>query len=216
MSMTTLLDGELLDRLGRRPGCCALIPIKRRALCKSRLAPQLPADARLALVRSMLEQVIAAALAAPAVRQVIVVSPERDTVAAGVPVLADAGAGLNEALLHAHRTLLEFGCREVLVLPADLPFIRPADIDSMVAAGRSSGFAIAPDAAQLGTNALYLAGPEPFRFQFGAGSLQAHLREAQRLGRMPQVLQIAGMAFDVDAPADLSRLEAPWHARLLA
>ncbi len=88
-----------------------------------------------------------AAAGARTVNQVIVISPERDRVPAEIPVLADTGESLNDALMQAHAVLREFGCHEVVVLPADLPKISSAEIDALVKAGRAGGFAIAPDAA---------------------------------------------------------------------
>jgi 2-phospho-L-lactate/phosphoenolpyruvate guanylyltransferase len=212
MSLTLL--SELPQRLQRRLGCCALIAVKQRVLGKSRLAARLGVQARIALVRTMLARVLAAAAGAQTVRQIIVVSPERDTVDESVPVLADSGAGLNVALAQAQRALLEFGVRELLVLPADLPFVTGAEIDALVRAGRGAGFAIAPDAADIGTNALCLAMDHPFEFQFGPESKRAHLRAAQRLGLAPQVLRLPGLEFDVDSPADLQRFEEwPWPAQ---
>ena len=70
---------------------CALIAIKERLRCKTRLAEALAPAARIELVRSMLAAVLSAAGGARSVRQIIVVSPERDSVPAHVPVLADTG-----------------------------------------------------------------------------------------------------------------------------
>jgi 2-phospho-L-lactate guanylyltransferase len=212
--MTREMDYRRLD--GRR-GARVLVAIKSRAHCKTRLAQTLAPAARLQLVRSMLATVLSAAQAAQTVRQVIVVSPERDTVAAEVPVLADTGRSLNDALTQAHRVLREFGCRELVVLPADLPLISAADIDALVRAGRSGGFALAPDTAGTGTNALCLAAAQPFHFQFGVNSRELHLDEAMHTGLRAQVVNLPGLEFDVDSPADLSRLDGhPWRARLPA
>jgi len=198
---------DLPQRLDRRLGCCALIAVKQRVQGKGRLAPQLSVDARVRLVRSMLAQVIGAARGAQTVRQVFVVSPERDTLADDIPVLADSGQGLNAALTQAHRALLELGVRELLVLHADLPQLESAEIDALVRAGRAAGFAIAPDTADVGSNALCLATGQPFQFQFGPDSKRLHLREAQRLGLQAQVVRLPGLQFDVDTAADLRRLE---------
>jgi 2-phospho-L-lactate/phosphoenolpyruvate guanylyltransferase len=208
----------MLGRLTRRPfqqrGACALIAIKQRVRCKTRLSETLTSTARLQLVRSMLAAVLSAAGAARTVRQIVVVSPERDTVPADVPVIVDTGEDLNSALTEAHRVLLEFGWREVVILPADLPTITAADIDGLTHAGRIGGFAIAPDTAGSGTNALCLVSARAFRFQFGLGSQRLHLREAERMGLSPQVVRLPGLQFDVDSPADLSRLDGqPWAAR---
>src|SRR5271155_4090839 len=165
MSLTML--GNSTYRLDQPRGACALIAIKERSRCKTRLAQALAPAARAELVRSMLAAALSAAAAAQTVRQIIVVSPERDTVPAEIPVLADSGESLSSALWQAHRVLREFGCREVVILPADLPTISSADIDALVRAGRHGGFAIAPDATGTGTNGLCLVTAHPFRFQYG-------------------------------------------------
>jgi len=215
MSLTML--GDLTHRLDQPRGACALIAIKERTHCKTRLAEALAPQERVQLVRSMLATVLSAAGGARTVRQIIVVSPERDTVPAQIPVLADSGECLNGALMQAHRVLREFGCREVVILPADLPNVTAAEIDALVRAGRRGGFAIAPDAAGVGTNALCLVSAHSFPFQFGLGSQRLHLEEAQRTGLIPQVVRLPGLEFDVDSPRDLARLdERQWLARLQA
>ncbi len=215
MSLTML--GDLTRRIDRWRGACALIAIKERARSKTRLAEALAPSARIELVRSMLAAVLSAAGAAQTVRQIIVVSPERDSVPTEIPVLADTGKCLNSALTQAHRLLRELGCREVVILPADLPKITAAEIDDLVRAGRTGGFAIAPDTAGVGTNALCLVSELPFCFQFGLGSQRLHLQEAQRTGLSPQVVRLPGLEFDVDSPADLDGLdEERWLARLQA
>jgi 2-phospho-L-lactate guanylyltransferase len=216
MSLTML--GDLTHRLDQRRGACALIAIKERLHCKTRLAEALAPPARVQLVRTMLAAVLSAAGGARTVRHIIVVSPERDSVPAEIPVLADSGECLNSALTQAHRVLREFGCREVVILPADLPTITAAEIDALVRAGRRGGFAIAPDAAGVGTNALCLVSPHPFRFQFGLSSQRLHLEEAERTGLSPKVVRLPGLEFDVDSPTDLDRLRGQqrWLARLQA
>ena len=205
--------GQSLVRLPWRrrlaDGCCALIAIKSRSQCKTRLQPQLTASERIALVRHMLAAVISAAHDAHNVAQVIVLSPQRDTVADEVPVLADSGLGLNAALMQARRALLAMGSSELVVLPADLPNVTGAEIDRLVRAGRRGGFAIAPDIAQSGTNALCLATSQPFQFRFGLGSRQLHWREALRLGLKPRTVNAPGLAFDIDTPADLLQWNQP-------
>src|SRR5882672_2272795 len=215
MNLTTLDD--LTRRLDQPRGACALIAIKERVRCKTRLSESLTPSARIHLVRSMLAAVLSAAAGAQTVRQVIVVSPQRDSVPAEIPVLADTGECLNSALTQAHQVLRKFGCREVVILPADLPDITASEIDALVRAGRRGGFAIAPDAAGVGTNALCLVGSAPFQFHFGLDSRRLHWHEAQRMGLSPQVVRLPGLEFDVDSPDDLNLLDAEvWLARLRA
>jgi 2-phospho-L-lactate guanylyltransferase len=200
----------------RRGGCCALVAVKQRVLCKSRLANVLTPVQRVALVRSMLAHVLEALAAAQTVNRIVVVSPERDTVPAHIPVLADRGAGLNAALSEARAAVLGLGARAVLVLAADLPMVTGAEIDRCVRAGRH-GFSIAPEADGIGTNALYLAGGAPFEFKFGPDSLRYHRQEAERLGLPVRTVRLPGLEFDVDAPAHLQHLgDFAWQPRRLA
>jgi 2-phospho-L-lactate guanylyltransferase len=208
LSVSDNLAQRLARSLDRQRGVCVLVAVKERARSKTRLATALPPQARIELVRSMLAAVLSAAGSAQTVQQVIVISPERDCVPAEVPVLADTGESLNGALAQAHALVRGFGCRDVVILPADLPKISSAEIDALVRAGRAGGFAIAPDAAGVGTNALCLVGTAPFRFQFGIDSQRLHLHEAQRMGLSPQVVRLPGLELDVDSPDDLNLLDA--------
>jgi 2-phospho-L-lactate guanylyltransferase len=170
----------------------------------------------------MLHRVLAALAAADCVDQIAVVSDERDTVPADVMVLPDAGDGLNAALQRAQQWLLERGAREILVLPADLPFLCAEDVEALVRSGRDGGLALAPDAADTGTNGLFWsvelarcgvaaagAAADPLCFEFGPGSRQRHQAQAWRLGLSAQLVRRPGLAFDVDIAQDLARLAQP-------
>ncbi len=193
--------------------CWALVPVKTRDLCKSRLSGRLPAEARLSLVRSMLERGLAALRESKTVDRIAVVSPERDTVPSDILLLADPGGGLNAALEAGRLALLAQGARELLILPADLPLVTAEDIDLLVERGRRGGFALATDAAGTGTNALYVAPPAPFRLQFGPGSCFLHMQEAARLGLGAELLHTAGFDLDVDGPSELGELIARDESR---
>ncbi|MBM4069657.1 MAG: 2-phospho-L-lactate guanylyltransferase [Planctomycetes bacterium] len=186
--------------------CWALVAVKRRAECKGRLAGRLAAEARLSLVRLMLERVLTALRAARTIDRIVVVSPERDTVPSDIPVLEDSGHGLNAVLDTARQTLVDRGMGELVVLPADLPMITAADIDALVESGRRTGFALATDIEGMSTNGLYLAAPAAFRFHFGPGSRLRHFKEAMRLGLKPELVRAPGLEFDLDMAEDLSRL----------
>jgi len=69
----------------------------------------------------------------------------------------------------------------------------------------------------VGTNALCLASPHPFRLQFGPDSLRLHTQEAERTGLCAKMIRLPGLEFDVDSPDDLNRMEQQrWLARLHA
>ncbi len=134
-----------------------------------------------------------------------------------IPVLADSGEGLNSALTQAHAMLRDFGCSELVILPADLPLISATEIDDLVRAGRASGIAIASDTAGVGTNALCLVSPRSFRFQFGADSKELHLEESGAWARERPWCNARGWSLMWIPPADLTLLDRQsWFARLRA
>lgn len=188
--------------------CWALVPVKLRADCKGRLADRLTVEARLSLVRFMLDRILEALCAALTIDRIAVVSPERDTVPLDIPVLGDDGHGLNAALHAARQILVDRGASELVILSADLPLVTAADVDALVRGGRRSGFALATDAAGTGTNALYLTPAADFHFQFGPDSRHRHIEEAIRLGLKPKLMQARGLEFDLDVVEDLVRLRA--------
>src|ERR1700678_1264492 len=76
----------------------ALVPIKPRGLCKTRLASVLPPDQRLRLVRSLLRHVLSTLRATPDIDRIVLVSSERDGVADDVGMVESGGQDLNASL----------------------------------------------------------------------------------------------------------------------
>ncbi len=185
--------------------CAAIIAVKRRSRGKSHLADCLTAQQRVELIRAMLDRVIEAAQGAASITRTLVVSPERDTLAARVPLLIDGGEGLNQAFELARRALRERGVLRMLALPGDLPGVSPADLDALVSAA-GDGVAIAADRRGSGTNALVCPVHLPLTFHFGPDSRRLHVEEARKLGIEPVIVSRPGLDFDVDLPADLVRL----------
>jgi len=187
--------------------CWALVALKAPAAAKGRLAETLTAAERSQLVGLMFDNVLHALRQARSIDGIAVVTAE-PLQAEGVTVLDDPGLGLNEALTHAACELATRGISELLLLHADLPLVNGAEIDTMVAAGRRSGLAIAPDKLGQGTNALFITLPLQFTFRFGPRSFEHHLAEAALRQREATPVMLPGLAFDVDEPQDLARLLA--------
>lgn len=180
----------------------AIIAVNARARCKTRLDALLGPAGRMQLARSMLRHVLRTVAETRGLGRVAVVSPERDQVPAGTLVIHDDGHGLDAAADAARRYALRAGAAELLLVAADLPHLTAAELESLLAVGRRTGFALATDRAGRGTNALYLGDTRCFRFAFGPDSRAAHCREARRLGLDPVVVQTPGLAGDVDTCDD--------------
>ncbi|TCT05003.1 2-phospho-L-lactate guanylyltransferase [Aquabacter spiritensis] len=195
----------------------ALLPVKTFTAAKSRLSGCLSPDQRIALQQAMLADVLTAANRARSLDGVAVVT--RDPVAAGfvrrfgAHVVAEAhvgaeeagGCDLNRALADGVRGLRAMGAARALVVPADIPFLDPAEIDAAVALARGARAPVAvPSRDRGGTNGLVVRLDRPFGFTFGADSFRRHLANPAQGPVMPAALP--SFALDVDLPADLAAL----------
>ncbi|HZP97385.1 MAG TPA: 2-phospho-L-lactate guanylyltransferase [Candidatus Limnocylindria bacterium] len=185
----------------------------RRA--KSRLAGALrPAD-RALLATAMLLDVVAAARALRDSDVVVVTESDRLrrlVRARGIATLHAAARGTRAAARVALAAASLRGYRSALLLPADLPLVRPTDLRRLFAAGRAAEVVIAPDRRRRGTNALLLRPPDALAPRFGKRSFARHAAAADRDGRTWRVISARGLAVDVDRPADLRRIRAARRA----
>jgi 2-phospho-L-lactate guanylyltransferase len=188
-------------------GPLAIVPVKRLAEAKSRLGEQFDAGERAALVVDMLRSVLAALAASGAVAARLVVSPDPAVLAvagaAGAGALLQTGDGLNEALAAARAVA---PAEALLIVPADLPLLRPGEVAALLALAGRAPVVIAPDRDGRGTNALALAAGAPLPFQFGPDSFARHQAAAAALGLPVLVFRSPGTALDLDTPADLEEL----------
>ena len=187
----------------------ALIPVKELSQAKARLAPVLDAAGRRKLALALFRDVLAAALACPALDGVAVVSRDADVlsiaVEAGAQGLPERG-DLNEALTSAAEKLRARGVDRLVVLAADLPLVTAEDIQAVAEA--DADVVVVPS-TDGGTNALALPGEGPpgaIAFQFGPDSAQRHLRAAREAGLRTLLLDLPGLGLDIDTPSDLERL----------
>jgi 2-phospho-L-lactate guanylyltransferase len=195
----------------------AVVPLKELVYVKSRLAPLLTPAERGALALAMLHHVLAV-LGELVRRRVLhgvwLVSrdPSARQIAAqhGAWALNDTTGSLNPALEQARTAAQAAGAARLLVVPADMPRITPADVRGVLAAlgaaqavQHSPACVLAPDHTLRGTNTLALTLPSPLPFCFGTDSLPAHLDAARRLGVNALVYASPTLARDIDTPADL-------------
>ena len=195
-----------------QPTVDLLVPVKPLHRAKTRLlgaadrgAGEPRAHARLAL--ALARDTLAAAAAARTVRRLVVITSDPVVLAAlardGVHTVPDEpGSGLNPALRHGERELrADNPAAAVGVLPADLPALRPAELDAAVLATLAGGGrAFCPDRAGTGTTLLLATPGHPLDPRFGTGSAAAHRAAGagELTGDWP------GLRCDVDTGADLA------------
>jgi 2-phospho-L-lactate/phosphoenolpyruvate guanylyltransferase len=113
----------------------------------------------------------------------------------------DRGLAWNDALATAMAEVVTAPL--VAVISADLPLIRADDVEELLAATPERGIAIAR-ALDGGTNGVAMRPPGVVRTHFGEpGSAAVHAS----LGVPHVVVDLPGLAFDVDTPDDLARMQ---------
>jgi 2-phospho-L-lactate guanylyltransferase len=189
----------------------AVLPVKRFAEAKQRLAAGMDDERRAALVAAMLEDVLEAIGAARAVERTIVVSGEpraqQLAAAVGAEVLPDPGDdGHVTATLAGIARAEADGAECVVLLPGDCPLLDPRELDHLLTGLPASFVAIVPDRHGSGTNALVLAPPGAIRPAFGEGSRERHVAAARDAGVPYAVEELPSLALDLDTPADVVAL----------
>ena len=199
----------------------AIVPVKPLRDSKSRLSHILSPDERATLTRKILGHTLEVLEDAKGIFRTLVVS--RDP--AALKVARQYGAStfseserqdLNMALTRATHIAVAQQANSILVLPSDLPFITPEDIEMMItgvemASGNGNGngyhvqkraITICPDENEEGTNALVLSPPTGFTFRYGSDSFQNHINEAERIGMSQRIIHAPGIKFDLDTEED--------------
>jgi 2-phospho-L-lactate guanylyltransferase len=180
-----------------------LVPLKALDGAKSRLAPALAQPARVELVLQLLDGVVAA-LREAGVERVTLVTPAPISLP-GAERFDDGGLPWNDALAAAMREVRE---PVAAIVAADLPFLESSEVRALVDATPERGVAIAR-AIDGGTNAVAMRPPGAIRTCFGEPqSARLHAELAHAAGLEHTVVDLPGLAFDVDRPEDLERLRA--------
>jgi 2-phospho-L-lactate guanylyltransferase len=185
----------------------AVVPVKPLPAAKTRLRGAVPEAVHPDLVLAMARDTVAAVLACRVVARVVVVCDDplvRDELARiGATCRPDTpAAGLNAAVTFGAQAV----AGPVVALTADLPAMRPCDLESaLAAAAQAGGRAFVPDLEGSGTVLLAAPAGVPLTPHFGPGSAMAHLRSgAVRLdGTWPSLRRDVDTAADLDAAAQL-------------
>ncbi len=203
-----------------------MLPVKRFAAAKQRLASGIDDERREALVAAMLEDVLEAIGEARSLTQTIVVSGDprgqKLAAAAGAAVVPDpADEGHVTAAAAGIARAEADGADCVVLLPGDCPLLDPRELDRLLIGLPSPYVAIVPDRHGSGTNALVLHPPGAIEPAFGEGSCARHVAAARDAGVAFAVEELASLALDLDTPADVIALtralaERPRRARRTA
>ncbi len=121
---------------------------------------------------------------------------------------------LNLAVSQAMDQTLESGGGQVLVLPTDLPKLRPEDLLEVNNQIPSSGVLIVPDHFYRGTNALGMSSPKLIDAAFGTNSFHNHSQQAQQKNLNLTVYYNQAIMHDLDTQPDLELIRQDHHLLL--
>ncbi len=190
-----------------------LVPVKNLANAKQRLSSVLDPEARQELAQAMCADVLDVLerwQGRPSVT-VVTSDPFAGNLATrfGFDVVADdANPGETGAIEMATVLCRDRGVEFTLVIPADIPLIESFELQKIVDAAPQRGVVLVPDAAGRGTNAALRAPADLFPLRFGNDSFLPHRTAAEATGLPCVVLELAGIALDVDRAEDLHALAA--------
>lgn len=187
-----------------------IVPMKPLSQGKSRLAQKLTAEQRANLALGMLQRVILAIKSASIDTVWVVGGDDRVrelTQMLDVECLEELGNDLNDTLKKAFERAFQDG-KSALYVAGDLPFLKPADVHSILQASRSQGnVTLAPARRDGGTNAILVPAGVPMQPELGQGSFMKHLIQAAKLETSVAINSSQGLGFDLDVVDDLETFQ---------
>jgi len=190
----------------------AILPVKSFSRAKQRLEHEVSAAVRRELAEAMFTDVLSALRCAENVGEIVVISAEqrarRIAAAHDADFLEDRERGHNPAATAGIDAALQRGADGALLIAGDLPAVKPAEIDALLAHPVDPpGAVVVPDRHGTGTNALLLRPPDALVPAFGPGSCERHLARAEEHGVDAALLELPSLALDLDTREDLRALE---------
>jgi len=190
-----------------------LVPVKNLSAAKQRLAAVLDQPARTELAQAMLHDVVTTLAAWPRRPACALVTGDPFALELArrydFEIIPDpANPGETGAIEMATHLCISRGIDSTLVIPADIPLIHAAELDQILERAPHEGSVLVPAADGRGTNAAFRRPANLFPLRFGNDSFKPHLAAAQATGKPCIVLQLPGIAVDVDNPEDLQQVLA--------
>ncbi len=196
-----------------------LVPVKNLSSAKQRLAGILDQPSRTALAQAMLYDVLTTLDRWDNRPQVAVVTSDPFATNLATEyrfeVMPDSdNPGETGAIEMATRICVERGVKSTLVIPADIPLIEAWELEEILKKAPAEGSVLVPAGDGRGTNAAFRCPANLFPLRFGNDSFKPHHAAAEASGKPCVVLNLPGIAVDIDNPPDLEELlAAPGETR---
>ncbi len=188
-----------------------LIPVKNLSAAKQRLASVLDQPSRTQLAQAMLHDVLSTVHEWKGRTAVALVTSDAFAVDLAqryeFEVIPDPeNSGETGAIEMATHLCEERGIECTLVIPADIPLIQSWELEEIMKHAPQEGTVLVPAADGRGTNAAFRRPAALFPLRFGNDSFGPHYAAACAVNKPCVVLNLPGIAVDVDGPGDLRHL----------
>lgn len=186
------------------------------AAAKTRCSDVLGPNERARLAEAMLADMLCALASVRGLARIRVITPTPSLVRLAEGVGADAvtqslelqaADGLNAAFeLGMDLASERDPYAGHLLLPGDLPRLKPADVDALLSLCSEHAVVVARALLDGGTGALALRAGARIRAAFGPDSFARHLAHARAAGLPSATVSAESLGLDVDRPEDLAAL----------
>ncbi len=187
-----------------------LIPIKNLEESKTSFSEEFSTEQRKNLTLSMLEDLLNVGKKVKAV-DTTVVTPDsgvEDFVEnQDINVIMEPDVGWNRALDIAIGDSIDSCFDSVLILPGDVPLIKPEDVEEILNLANGKRSVVITPSKENGTNALFLHPPDVMELKFGGESFPEHVKEAQSRDIKPKIYRSENLERDIDDPTNLIKVE---------
>ena len=114
--------------------------------------------------------------------------------------------GETGAIEMATSICVERGIESTMVIPADIPLVQSWELNEILKHAPAEGSVLVPAGDGRGTNAVFRRPANLFPLRFGNDSFKPHYAAAQATSKPWVILNLPGIAVDVDNPSDLRQL----------
>jgi len=183
-----------------------LLPVKDFRESKQRLVPALDANSRAKLAQAMLRDVLSVLARARAPQRVVVFTAADEVMQMARPfgfnIAFEKSVDGHSAAVNQMVEELSATSSRILSIAADLPRLVPSEIDFAFNVA-SEPITFIPSRDWTGTNGVLFIPPARIAMEYGEGSFRRHLSKATAAGIRSDVMDLPGIAFDIDTPEDL-------------
>lgn len=187
-----------------------IIPVKRLEESKTSFSEVLSDEQRKELTLSMLEDILRITQKVEKITTTVV-TPDRTVInfveKKGIGTIQEPDIGLNRALEMAIKKTIEANFQQVLIIPADIPLIRPKDIGGILDLASGERSVVITPSEENGTNALLLRPPDVIGFRFGGESFPEHVKAARSREVGIRIYRSVYVERDIDNPSSLIKIE---------